>query len=394
MRARLSSSHRRVVLVAVCVCGLALGGCSGKQAKAGAGGGGFSRPPMPVEAASVTEQTVQDRFEAVGTVDAGDAITVVSEIDGIVVSLPFKEGQRIERGGLIAQIDDVQAKAEVERAQALRDQRQSTFERVKSVVSQNAGTPQDLDDAAAALKVAEADLDLAQSRLEKTRITAPFAGIAGSRAVSPGAFVRAGEKITSLAKVDEVRIIFSVPERYLARLHRGASVTITTTAFPGYSLQGTIDVIEPILDASTRTARVIAVAKNPDGKLRPGMSANIVVVLASRENALTIPSEAVFVEGDQSLVYVINPDSTVARTPLTLGTRLADAVEVLDGLKMGDRVVRAGHQKLFPGAKVMPVMGGEENAPAGGAPASAGGAPASEGGAPAAADSSQGSSSR
>jgi membrane fusion protein (multidrug efflux system) len=384
MRSRLWSSSLHVVLAAACVSGAAvLGGCSGKQAGAGAGGGGFSRPPMPVEAATVVEQTVQDRFEAVGTVDAGDAITVVSEIAGIVVSLPFQEGQRIERGGLIAQIDDVQAKAEVERAQALRDQRQSTYERVQSVVSQNAGTPQDLDDAAAALKVAEADLALAQSRLDKTRITAPFAGIAGSRAVSPGAFVRAGEEITTLAKIEEVRIIFSVPERHLARLHRGAAVTITTTAFPGYALQGRIDVIEPILDASTRTARVIAVAKNPDGKLRPGMSANVVVVLSSRENALTIPSEAVFVEGDQSLVYVINPDSTVARTALSLGTRLADAVEVLDGLKAGDRVVRTGHQKLFPGAKVMPVMGGE-NAPAGGAPAPAA----------AAADSAQGSSAR
>jgi membrane fusion protein (multidrug efflux system) len=145
-------------------------------------------------------------------------------------------------------------------------------------------------------------------------------------------------------------------------------VTIGTTAYPGYALNGTIDIIEPILDASTRTARVIAVARNPEGKLRPGMSANVTVVLSSREAALTIPSEAVFVEGDQSLVFVINPDSTVARTPLTLGTRLADVVEVLDGLKAGDRVVRAGHQKLFPGAKVFPVSS-QETPPAGGAPA-------------------------
>lgn len=370
MRSRIRNPFH-VLLLVLCGAGLAaLAGCSGKDAGAG-GGGGFSRPPMPVEVAGVTQQMVQDRFEAVGTVEAGDAITVVSEIDGLVVSIPFQEGQAIDRGGLIAQIDDVQARAEVERARALRDQRQSTFERVKSVVSQNAGTPQDLDDAAAALKVAEADLDLAQSRLDKTRITAPFAGITGARAVSKGAWVRAGEEITTLAKIQEIRILFSVPERHLGRLHRGAKAAISTTAFPGYTLEGTIDVIEPILDASTRTARVIAVARNPEGKLRPGMSANVVVVLARRENAITIPSEAVFVEGDQSLVYVINPDSTVARTPLSLGTRLADAVEVLDGLKPGQQVVRAGHQKLFPGAKVMPVSSQQQSAPAGGAPAAA-----------------------
>lgn len=346
---------------------LAVTGCSGKEEGAAAGGG-FSRPPMPVEAADVVQQAVLDRFEAVGTVEASDAITVVSEIDGIVVSIPFREGQRIERGGLIAHIDDVQARAEVERARALRDQKQGNFERVKSVVSQNAGTPQDLDDAAAALKVAEADLALAQSRLDKTRITAPFAGITGARRISEGAYVRAGEEITTLAKIEEIRIVFSVPERHLSRLYRGATVTVGTTAYPGYTVDGTIDIIEPILDESTRTTRIIAVARNPEGKLRPGMSANVEAILSRRADAITIPSEAVFVEGDQSLVFVINPDSTVARTPLTLGTRLADAVEVLEGLKPGDRVVRAGHQKLFPGAKVFPVSS-QETAPPGGAAA-------------------------
>jgi len=344
---------KTVALAAATLALAALSGCSKDQA--GAAGGGFSRPPMPVEAATVEQQSVADRFEAVGTIEAGDAITVVSEIDGTVVSLPFREGGRIEKGGLIAQLDDVQLKAEVDRTEALRDQARSTFDRVKSVVDQGAGTPQDLDDAGASLKVAQANLDLAKSRLAKSRITAPFAGIAGARRISPGAFVRGGQAITDLAKIQEIRVDFSAPERYLAKLHRGAEVTISTTAYPGYELKGTIDVIEPVLDEATRSARIIAVAKNPDGKFRPGMSANIVAVLAERDQALTIPSEAVFVEGTQSLVFVIQPDSTVVRTPVSLGTRMREAVEVLSGLHAGDRVVRAGHQKLFDGAKVMPV---------------------------------------
>ena len=100
---------------------------------------------------------------------------------------------------------------------------------------------------------------------------------------------------------------------------------------------------------------IIAVARNPEGKFRAGMSANVVAILSQRAEALTIPSEAVFVEGSQAFVYVIQADSTVARTPLTLGTRMADVVEVVSGLQAGNQVVRAGHQKLFPGAKVMPV---------------------------------------
>jgi membrane fusion protein (multidrug efflux system) len=310
---------------------------------------------MPVETALVVQQAVTDRFEGVGTIDAGEEITVVSEIDGTVTSLPFREGGHLDKGALIAQLDDVQLRAEVERSEALRDQSRSTYDRVKTVVDQAAGTAQDLDDAAAALKVAEANLALAHSRLDKTRITAPFSGIAGARRISPGAFVRAGQAITDLANIQDIRVVFSMPERFLSKINRGASVTISTTAYPGYELDGTIDIIEPVLDEATRSARVIAVAKNPDEKFRPGMSANVRVVLSERSEAVTVPSEAVFVEGSQAFVFVVKGDSTVTRTPLSLGTRMADVVEVVSGLQSGNRVVRAGHQKLFEGAKVMPV---------------------------------------
>jgi len=317
---------------------------------------------MPVETAAVVQERVADRFEAVGTIEAAEAITVVSEIDGLVVSLPFREGSAIQRGGLIAQLDDAQLRAEVERAEAIRDQARGTYNRVKAVVDQGAGAPQDLDDAAAALKVAEANLALAQSRLSKTRITAPFSGVLGARRVSPGAFIRAGQAITDLAKLDELRVNFSAPERYLGQLRPGAEVNISTTAYPGYVIKGRIDVVDPVLDSGTRSARIVARVRNPGGKFRPGMSANVSAVLSQRQKALTIPSEAIFSEGDQSFVYVVKPDSTVTRSALTLGTRLPDAVEVVKGLEPGMTVVRTGHQKLFEGAKVIPVSnrpGGE-----------------------------------
>lgn len=348
-RARVLASLALAALLAS--AGIFPAGCSKEQG----GGGGFQMPPMPVETAVVVQQSVADRFEGVGSIEAGEAITVVSEIDGTVVRLPFQEGGHLQKGDLIAQLDDVQLKAEVERTEALRDQARSTYERVKSVVEQAAGTAQDLDDAAAALKVAEANLALAQSRLDKTRITAPFSGMAGARRISPGAFVRAGQPITDLANIGEIRVVFSMPERYISKISRGAPVTISTTAYPGYELQGSIDIIEPVLDEGTRSARAIAVARNPEEKFRPGMSANITAVLSQREEALTVPSEAVFVEGSQAFVYVVNEDSTVVRTALSLGTRLTDVVEVVSGLQPGARVVRAGHQKLFPGAKVMPI---------------------------------------
>jgi membrane fusion protein (multidrug efflux system) len=360
--------NRLAFYLAVATALLMTGAACSKRGAGGAPGGGFKPPPMPVEASPVVQAPIADRFEGVGTVEAGEAITVAAEIDGIVVALPFREGQSVAKGAVLARLDDVQLRAEVARAEALRDQARTTYERVKSVVEQAAGAAQDLDDAAAALKVAEANLALAQARLQKTRITAPWSGLAGARRVSPGAFVRAGQEITDLAAVRDIKVRFSAPERYLGVLQRGAPVTVSTPAFPGYTLEGRIDVVEPVLDANLRSGRLLARVPNPGEKLRPGMSANVSTVLSERANALTIPSEAVFVEGSQSFVYAIQPDSTVKRVAVTLGTRTPEVVEVTAGLEPGGRVVRAGHQKLFVGAKVMPVG---EGPPAGEPPPAA-----------------------
>ena len=342
---------------------LLLGASSGCQK---GGQGGFTPPPMPAEVTTVTQQPVSDRFEAVGTIEAGEAVRIVAEIEAAVEGLPFQEGRPIGRGGLIAQLDDDQLRAEMERAEALRNQSRSTYDRVKVVVDQGAGAPQDLDDAAAALKVAEANLSLAKTRLAKARITAPFAGVLGAKRVSPGAYLRSGDVITELAKIDVIKVTFSAAERYLGQLKRGAAVTVSTTAYPGYELIGRIDVLDPVLDSATRSSRVIARVRNPGGRFRPGMSANVSVLLSQRAKAITVPSEAVFSEGGQNFVFIVKADSTVTRSALTLGTRLPNVVEVVQGLTPGQQVVRAGHQKLFEGAKVIPIQSG-----AGGAPESA-----------------------
>jgi membrane fusion protein (multidrug efflux system) len=331
------------------------------------GGAGFQMPPTPVEVAVAARRTVEDRLEALGTIQAGDAVTVVAEVNASVVSLPFREGGSIRRGELIAQLDDVQPRAEVARAEAIRDQRRAANDRVRSVIQQGAGTAQDGDDAKAALDVAEADLALAEARLAKSRVLAPFDGVVGARRVSPGAYLRAGDAITGLAQIDNLRVTFDAPERHLGKLRRGAQVTISTTADPDLALTGTVDFVDPVLDPVTRTASVVALVGNSDRRLLPGMSANVAAILAERSGAVTIPNEAVFVEGERSYVYVVKPDSTVARSALVLGTRLADVVEVVGGLEAGTPVVRAGHQKLYDGAKVFPVTT---------PPASAGDAPA------------------
>jgi membrane fusion protein (multidrug efflux system) len=330
---------------------LFVAGCSDQQAADGQ----FSMPPMPVEVVQVKEQKVADKFQAIGTIEAIEEITVVSEIDAIVLSLPFEEGNHIRRGDIIAQLDDEQLAAELSRAEALFTQSQASYNRIKSIVEQKAGTPQDLDDALASLKVAEANLKFAKARLNKTRIVAPFDGMIGSRKVSIGSFLRTGDAITELANLNEIRVNFSAPERFLSQLKKGAEVIVFTPVYSGHEVKGKIIAIEPVIDSETRTVRIVARVQNPGQKFRPGMSTNVSVILSERPDALTIPTEAVFANGNQSFVYTVMPDSTVAPSPVTLGLQLSDVVEVVSGLEKGMQIVTAGHQKLFPGAKVMPV---------------------------------------
>ena len=350
----------------------ALVGCS-KGGGAGPGGG-FSMPPMPVETAEVLQAPVTDRFESVGTIEAGEAIDVVSEIDGVVVDMPFREGAQVLQGALIAQLDDALLRAEMERAEALRDQRRTTYERTKEVVDQAAGSAQDLDDAASALKVAEANLSYEKTRLQKTRI--------------PGAVERDRERASCESGSFRTRRpadhAAGGDPHHQGDVQRAGALSLESE--PRRRGHGVHDRVSRLRTPGRhRRRRAGAGCQSPqrphpgagaqsEGKFRPGMSANVSATLAERGSALVVPNEAVFVEGNQSFVFMVKPDSTVARQALVLGSRQADVVEVLEGLAPGSRVVTAGHQKLFDGMKVMPVPSG--GAPPGGAPAAPGAAPA------------------
>ena len=334
----------------------------------GAKRGGFAMPPVPVEVADVSGGPMVDRFRALGTIEAREIVKVVNELNAVVRQMPFTEGQAVAKGALLAQLDDDEIKAEALRAEALRDQAKTNHARVRQLSDQNAASPQELDDASAALKVAEANFEVANVRLQKTRIRSPLSGLVGRRLVSPGTFLRTGEAITEVADVDVVKIAFAAPERYLGQLHKGAEVEVRTTAYPGVTFTGRISVVDPILDPETRTVQLVAEIPNPGRRLRPGLSADVSATLAERAHALTVPDEAVFAQGDSNYVFVVHADSTVGRRAVTLGSRDSSRAEVLQGLSDGDVVVRAGHQKLFDGARVMPLSSASMN---GGAPAAA-----------------------
>lgn len=343
----------------------------------GPGRGGFAMPPTPVEVADVNPRTVRDRFHALGTLEADQNIEIVSEVGGKVRKIAFAEGQRVAKGSTLVQIEDAEYRAEAKRSAAQRALAAADFERAQRLHEQNVISTQELDDKRAALQVAEANEELAKARLAKTRIVAPWDGLIGRRRVSAGSYLSAGDRITDMARVDEIRVQFSAPERFFDDLKPGIAVSVTTPAFAGEVFRGKVTVVDPIVDAATRNVQLVARIPNTDRRLRPGMSANVAVTLDERSHALVVPDEALFADGTQTFVYVVKPDSTVSKTAVRTGTRDSAVVEVLEGLDAGSRVVSAGHQKLFEGAKVMPVASLEAmsqrfgGAPGGGAKGSA-----------------------
>ena len=355
--------------LALFVASLALASCGGK----GAGGGGFQMPPTPVEVSRVEPQTVRDQFHALGSIESDENVQIVSELSAIVVALPFTEGQSVEKNALLARLDDREFRAAAQRDAAELDRARLAYDRAVKLSEQKVISAQDLDDAQATLKIAEANVALSRARLDKTRIRAPFGGLVGRRRVSPGAYLSTGDVITELARVDEMKVTLSMPERYLGQLHPGLPVTIMTPAYPNESFAGRLSVVDPIVDPQTRTVQLVARIPNVGRRLRPGLSADVSVTFAERTRALVVPDEAVFAEGNRSFVYVVKTDSSVTRTAIDLGSRDSSHVEVLRGLERGALVVRAGHQKLFEGAKVMPVSsaGGHAAGPSGKAAAEA-----------------------
>ncbi len=329
----------------------------------GAGAGGFKMPPVPVEVSEVTPQVVREQFHALGSIDADESVEIVSEISGKVVRLPFAEGGPIARGALLAQLDDSEAAADAARDEAQHKLASQNASRAEKLFETQAISRSSLEDAQANLRVAEAEEASASARLSKTRIRAPFSGVVGRRRVSPGTYLRAGDVITEVAKLDLMKVRFVAPEREMPHLRRGRAVEVTTPAVPGVTFPGEITVVDPIVDPDSRTVHVVARVRNSNRLLKSGMSGNVAVTLAEHAQALVVPDEAVFAQGNQSMVFVVNADSSVTGTPVELGIRDSSRVEILSGLTAGSRVVRAGHQKLFPGAKVMPMPEGGMGAP-------------------------------
>ena len=345
-------------LLLILIAGLAGGGYYGYRyhyrapnQQAQAQGVAAQNPAIPVEVGTIELTSVAEEVEALGTLAADESVVIAPEIAGRVVSLGFKEGERVNKDQPLVMLDTAILDAELKQAQADLSLARDTYDRNRSLVQRGAGTQVALEQATAQLASQEARLQLAQAKLAFATIKAPFSGVVGLRSVGVGDFVSIGKQLITLTNIDPIKVDFRVPEIYLTQLKVGQPIQLKVDAVPDRPFTGKIFAIDPVVDVNGRAVRLRAAIPNADLVLKPGLFARVTIMVDKRENALVIPETAVVPDGLTKTVFIIE-NGKAKRMPVELGKRLTGKVEVVKGLKAGMQIVTAGQMRLREGATV------------------------------------------
>lgn len=314
---------------------------------------GAQRPPSAVEVVKAATGRVADTVEALGTLAADESVSIASEVAGRITAFRFQEGERIESGAVLLELDATIARTELTQSQAALSLAQDVFERNQTLVQRGAGTQVNLEQATAQLATARANVAASAARLEKLTIHAPFRGVVGLRSVSVGTIVQPGQAIATLANIDPIKVDFGVPELFLSAARVGQQVAIAVDAVPGRSFTGEVYAIDPVVDQAGRALRLRARIPNADGTLRPGLFARVSLTTGVRDNAVLVPEQALVaaVTGQGQAIYVVR-DDRAALVNVRIGRRSEGGVEILEGVAAGDQVVVAGQLTLRDGAPV------------------------------------------
>ena len=298
---------------------------------------------------------VSDKINLVATLAPNERVEIKNLISGVVTNIHFKEGDKVEAGDLIFELDTEKLRARVSEAEANFELAKINRERYLSLLQSNTVSQQEFDQAISRFSALNALLELRRRQLEDSILRAPFNGVVGYRRVSPGQFIPQGETITTLVDSNPIKADFRVPERFLNELHIDQEIFITVAAYSEEKYSGTVYFIAPEVDEDTRTIFVRATIENESGRLKPGMFGNLELVLQVKDEALVIPESALITQGNKTQVMVVNGDNTVQENYVTTGLRLDGEVEITGGLRVDERVIIEGHQKVGPGSLVNPL---------------------------------------
>jgi membrane fusion protein, multidrug efflux system len=318
-------------------------------------------PPAPVEVAVAKRAGVPQSLAAIGTLTADQQVNVTTQIAGQVKAIYFVSGQRVKKGDKLVQLDDAPERADFANWQAQAQLAEANLERTMTLLKNDFVARQTMDQNRSSLDQAKAQIQKTQAIIDQKLIVAPFDGVLGIRQVNLGQYLSAGTNIASLVNLSMLHVDFRVPEQTASRLSVEQEVDIAADAVPGKTFKAKITAIEPRVSESTRTLSIEATLANPGETLRPGMFADVSVVMPPKEDAITVPVTALDATLYGSSVLVLEPEGNPAdkifklrREPVTAGAYFGNQVEIAKGLKGGETVVASGQTKLQTGALVTP----------------------------------------
>lgn len=313
---------------------------SAKKNEQGGGGKDGKKPPMSVNGVVVAPQEFSNTLSLSGSIEANEQVEIRSEVSGIAEKIFFAEGSKVSQGQVLVKINDVELRAQAGAARTRQNLAAENERRARLLLQKEAISQEEYDIASADFKTAQAQTQLINAQIAKTSIRAPFSGTIGLRNISPGTYVTSATLIASLVNSNQIKITFSIPEKYASQMKLNSKISFTV-AGTTQNFEAKIYAIEPAVDVATRTLRVRALAQNSDGKLLPGTFANVALPLEKVEGAFVIPTEAIVpIQGGKKVFIAKNgqADEVMVQT----GTRTDKDIVVLSGLKAGDTVLTTG----------------------------------------------------
>lgn len=318
---------------------------------------------VPVEVATVKTGPIDAAYRGTATLEAEDEATVMAKAGGIIEVIRAEEGQRVQAGQVLAQLETDRLKLEAARAKAEADKAQENYTRSTRIFEKNLISKELYDQSRFALDAARAAHDLARLALRESEIRAPISGIVSARLVKAGNFIAPNTPAFRVTRMDTLHAHIYVPERDIHKLAPKQTATLAVDAWPDKLFQGSILRVNPVVDASTGTVKVTVAMTGRQSELKPGMFGRVEILYDRRETAVLVPKDAVLTEDAAQSVFVVAAGKA-RRRPIKVGYSDSEHYEVLEGLAAGDAVVTTGQANLKDDARVHMV-----NAPPAGADA-------------------------
>lgn len=320
---------------------------SGTKGKGDKGKGVAS---LNVDGVVVQTSNFSSNLEITGSIEANEAVTLRSEVAGLVTGIYFTEGSNVNKGAILVKINDRDIQAQLKEVLTRQNLSASNENRAKQLLEKGAISQEEYDTSFAELQALKAQVQLIRAQLAKTTITAPFSGKIGLRNISVGEYLTPNTTIANLLSANPVKIGFSIPEKYVSQLKNNSDIYFSIDG-NNKTFTGKVFAIEPGINEQTRTLQIKALAANPNNELLPGSFAKVKLALSAIKDAMLIPTEAVIPVLKGKVVYV-SKNGKAQQVAIETGTRTADQVLVLSGLSVGDTVLTTGAMALKPDADV------------------------------------------